>query len=149
VLDLLVRNEELTRDLYSKFSVFCNDAENKDFWTQLSDEEDGHATFLIEIQQKVRGNEATIDIENFPSEVLELTVQKLTEQISEIGNDFSDLEMLRLARSHEESILEKEFLNCIISDSVEVNISIERLRRDTNEHAKRLKRQIEKKDNRN
>ena len=139
IITLLLQNERGLAELYSAYSQIF---ENRDFWANLSKDEESHSQFLIALYENP-------DVPPIDQDVID--VRKFTNIAEEIEHDILKAPTTTLQNAlaraiyYEEVVLERNVFDLFATkNSSSILKVIERLRDETNEHRESLIQELAK-----
>jgi rubrerythrin len=138
IIHLLIENERALRDIYAVFADRYPDS--AELWRKLSADEELHASWIVQLQEKVQKGEIrfartsfnVVPMKSVHKYVAEQTARAKNAQISEPGAFAFALDM-------EMAIMEKKCFESFEGDSTEVKELMARLKQMTEEHRKMLR----------
>lgn len=143
IIDMLVKNEEATRDLYvvcaDKFPVF------EKFWKNIAKDEESHAAWIKTLYEKTQGGLVNFSEQRFPTDAIQKTINYLTAEKEKVNQgERSSLDALEVAVHIERGMLEGKFFEVFKEDSMELQIILEALRLGTQQHLLEVQKMWEK-----
>jgi len=136
-LPLFIELELLTGELYELFAGKY--PECREFWEAISEEERHHADILRELGNRMKSGEVLFVEGKTRAGALQTFINYLKQTIAKARKeDFPLSKALSIALDIERSFLEKSALDHFRGDSRDVGITLEKLKSDTREHARRI-----------
>lgn len=136
-LPLFIELELLTGELYG---IFANKyPEWREFWEAISEEERHHADNLRELGKKMKSGEVLFVEGKTRAGALQTFINYLRQTIEKARKeDFPLARALSIALDIERSFIERNALDHFRGDSRDVAITLEKLKGDSIEHARRI-----------
>ena len=136
-LPLFIELELLAGTLYGIFAEKY--PEHREFWEAISDEEQHHADILRVLGEKMESGEVLFVEGKSRTSALKTFIDYLKQTIAKSRKeDFPMAKALSIALDIEKSVLEKNALDHFHGDSPEVADTLEKLKSETVDHARRI-----------
>jgi len=138
ILEMLAKNEKLVSDLYKIYSEKFPGYE--DFWLGLSVEETEHATWIYELNKKVKEGQVSFKKERFNLYAVENFRNYMKEMLTASQKQEITLESaLSNSLNIESALLERKFFEVFESDAGEIKEVLNLLEVSTKKHLGRVK----------
>jgi hypothetical protein len=138
IVQILVTNEELLSELYSKYSSLF--VEDKGFWNEISKDETVHASWLYELDEKVASGKVMFNEDRFSLQVVNTLVDYLKSQLIRADKEkLTPIQALSISMDIESSMLERKTFDVYESDNVELKQVLDKLRISTEIHFEEVK----------
>lgn len=141
VFKLMANNEELVGRLYRQYAVKL--PSSAELWNKLAEEEDSHASWLINLQQQADAGFLSIDAKRFNESAVKRFSEYLQAEFSKLQNErVSLLVALSAALYIEEALIERKFFEVLGADCPELKNTLDRLRAETEVHLEKVKQAL-------
>jgi len=144
-LALMATNEKAMARLYHAYAE--KTPAHEDFWRELSEDELDHAMWIRELREKVENEEIAVRERDFSKDEIQRSINLLQDQIDRVLNVglsfLSHKEELEIALEKEEGLIEKEFFKVFETDDGELKELLERLKKETEIHFKKVTVELE------
>ena len=139
ILGLLSQNEAKIAALYTLFSETFPAQER--FWKKLAAEEEQHAAALDKLDQRYRDDSLCLECSPYSRKIIDYVSDFIDSCLKEARSEkIDEAGALAMSLRLEQSMVEKKCFEIIIPNQVEIEIVLERLNRETREHAHSLRR---------
>jgi len=137
IFNLLIEQENLLGQLYTIYrDIF---PELADFWGQLVTEEKAHADVLAELSKSIDDKTVFFDQRKFTALGLSASIEYIRKQLQTATiRRLTLLKALSTAFDLETTLIEKEFFNVVVSDTLRIKTEFGKLRERTQEHVRRV-----------
>jgi len=138
ILELMAQNEKLVGDLYRKYSGKF--PEYAGLWDQLAHEEDVHAKWLINLQNKLNQGLISVNNRRFNESAVKMFSEYLNNEIAKLESENVSLIMAFSTSLYiEESLIEHKYFEVLDSDSQELKNTLTKLKNETDKHFRTIK----------
>ena len=142
LLEAMREHEQALAHLYELYAEKYPDY--KDFWTELSLEENLHAAWLDKLWSEIENGSEDIIVERFPIGA----VQRSTEYVKKLEDtanqpDFILVNALSTALRLEEALMENKFFEVCEGDSVKTKRTLNMLAQSTMEHCQKVRKLLQ------
>jgi len=143
VLDLLKGHELAVSELYSVFADKF--PEYGQFWSDLSEEEKKHATWITNLTEMTETGEVFFDQKRFNIEAIKTSLAGLKDDVAKAGREaISLISALSMAYYYETALIERKFFEVFEGDSAKLKHTLLYLSEETRKHQKMVKEALEK-----
>lgn len=139
LLVLMAQNEEVVGQLYraytKKFPVY------KELWEQLAQEEDVHASWLFDLQNKLAKGLIDIDINRFNESAVRTFSAYLKRELARLESEqISLINALSISLYAEKAFIEHKYFEVLESDSIELKNTLTKLKNGTEAHLQKVRK---------
>jgi 1,2-phenylacetyl-CoA epoxidase catalytic subunit len=141
ILDILHEIELLVAELYKRFSrSFLQD---RVFWENLSQDEEGHAVMVIELKNTLLKNGSPFELGKINIPALSTYRQGMESQLGRLQRgELRRQNAFFIARDFERTLIENRFYDSIHSENPEYRAIQEKIRKETEFHLQKLENYI-------
>ena len=137
-LNYLASNEELIGRLYITYANRF--PEQHQFWQDLADEENKHASWIRQLQSKAEEGRLYIKTDRFNVVTIINQMKHIDDEIKRASKpETSLINALSFALNLEHSLLEQKYFDVFDTDSAELKKLLSGLAEDTKRHATKVK----------
>lgn len=135
-LKLMSSYESMISELYQKFADIF--PEHYDFWSDLSDDEIEHSSWIITLSEDIDAGFLKIKKSAFSDKLKRETVGHLEDLLENLPDDISLAEACDIALSIEQHMLEREYISLFDGEDEALEELAENLAIDTRQHVRNL-----------
>jgi hypothetical protein len=138
-VEAMARHEEAISELYAAFADKFPDY--KDFWTELANEETGHAEWIRKFKAKCEGGDCKVNEGRFRVKAIDTSIQYINGYIHKAQTeDMVITYALTISQDIENALIDKNFIEVYDTDDEELKKTLQFLIDDTKRHKAKVEK---------